>query len=137
MPLVDTEMTEQQEEEILGVAPSGKYRLKLVAVRMDEASQSNWFTSEKTGNKYMKVAFQIDDDDPARVVHKGKFPKDYNAVKGTGFMAMLRRAFPMACSGSGFDTDVAIGQHCTGKLKVSEYEGVTKNEIQALTPIKE
>ena len=137
MPLVDVEMTDQEEEAILGVAPSGKYRLKLVAVRMDEGSGTNWFTSEKTGNRYMKVAFQINDEDPQKAVHKGKFPKDYNAVKGTGFMAMLRRAFPMACSGTMFDTDVAIGQHCIGKLKVNEYEGVTKNEIQALMPLKE
>ena len=137
MPLVDTEMTDQEEEAILGVAPSGKYRLKLVAVRVDEASGTLWFTSEKTGNKYMKVSFQIDDEDPAKLVHKGKFPKDYNAVRKTGFMAMLRRAFPMACSGTQFDSDVAIGQHCMGKLKVSEYEGVTKNEIQSLAPLKE
>ena len=136
MPLVDMEMTDQQEEEILGVAPAGKYVLRLIAVRMTEEG-SPWFTSEKSGNQYMKVSFQIADDDPQKAVHKGKFPKDYNAVKKSGFMAMLRRAVPQACSGSGFDTDVAIGTLVIGKLKVSEYEGVMKNEIQALLPLKE
>ncbi len=136
MPLIDSGMTEQQEEEILGVAPKDSYILKCVAVRTAEDG-SQFFTSEKSGRVYMKVALQIDDDDPKKIVHKGKFPKDYNAVKGTGFMAMLRRAFPQACVGSQIDTDLIIGMRCIGKLKVSEYEGVVKNEISALLPLKE
>jgi hypothetical protein len=137
MPLVDTEMTQEQEEDILGVAPKDSYIVRCVAIRVNEETGTPVFTSEKSGKSYMKVAFQLDDDDPKKVVHKGKFPKDYNAVKGTGFMAMLRRAFPQACIGSQIDTDLLIGLRCVAKLKVSEYEGVTKNEISALLPLKD
>lgn len=135
-PLVDTEMSEQQEEEILGVAPKDKYIVKVAAVRVAEDG-TNIFVGQTSGNRMLRLAFQIDDDDPKKIAHKGKFPKDYNAVYGTGFMAMLRRAFPSCCEGPKFDTDAVVGMRCIAKLIAKEYEGVTKNEIQALAPLKE
>lgn len=130
MPLVDVEMTEQEADDILNPAPARRgYRLRVFGVRQTEEGEYT-FVSEK-GSRYEKVIFQIADEGP----HHGKFVKDYNNVHGTGFAAQLRRALPQAFSGRSMDTDLIVGMECLGDLRISEYEGIQRNEITKLLPL--
>ncbi len=136
--LVDTQMTYEEGEQIINPAPAGKgYTLEIAAFLVaDEGAEDKFlFTSEK-GSKMYKVRLRI-----AAVpkgitggdVHVGKSML-FNAVLGTGFMAMFRVAYREAFEGKLLDTDVAVGLRAGAVLGVDSYEGVERNVVKKLYP---
>jgi hypothetical protein len=130
MPIIDTDMTLEEAEQQLAVAPRGRYTLELTGFKVGEdGSAERTFASGNTG---LTAMLRI-----AEGEQRGKLIKPYNAVKGTGLMAAFKAAFPKANVGRGFDTDVAVGMKCLADVKISVYEGLESNEVQRLYPLSE
>jgi hypothetical protein len=137
MPIIDDGMTLEQAEEMLKAAPDATYKVVLTGFQpAEDGGPERTFQSGNTG---YTVNFKITGEgtELTEGSQYGKLIKPFNAVKGTGLMAMFKAAFPKACVGTGFNTDVAVGMECLATTKKKEYNGVEQAEVQKLKRLPE
>ena len=135
MPIVETDMSLEQAEEMLKPAPKAKYKVQVTGFKTAEDGGTE--ITFESGNKGMVANLKITGEGPQyeQGENFGKPLKPYNAVKGTGLMAQFKAAFPSANVGTGFNTDLAIGMECLADVVISSYEGMDRNEAKRLYPL--